>query len=470
VEAHEKIISNWVWGRHRDRDFFCVFRRQTFFGPPVAFLVVAGERRDSERRGRHRWAIGTARRNSGALGSAKQDPATRTHRPRSRKAWPPIGSGRFNPPLKEIAMVPRVSLTATAVLALLVNNPAFAQDIRLHVLADGPQIATPSTETIFVREAANAIGVTDPLIGYWLMQPMITPDRCEGRLSKFVLMTTEPIASLLQRSGEWTGQWIGSTANVAALAAENAGQWVTTNTGVMVVAIQDTGRWVASRSAEFAVMARDAGQWITVNTDSAVRGAGEWISVSSNAAASSLDAAASAFSGEWIAVEDWSESVMKEVERRLRANDAGEFSTLLKESGFVLTNINIGVGLIPKLDVAFKHERTLSAEEMDAFRKKTEEYSKKSNGIVGFIEATLLKKLLKAGEYSGAARISEIKIDLFPLPDLEVSFDPLRFQEDQEKMLVEAYDFSQSGAQDLKSLHERLLKIEAHLSQSDGKN
>lgn len=365
-------------------------------------------------------------------------------------------------------MLPHPSLITIAVLALIANHPAFAQDIRLHAWADGQQTATPSTETIYVGEPANVIDVTDPLMGYWLMQRMSTPERCEGKLSKLVLMTTEPITSLMQSSGEWAGKWLGSTASVVALAADNAGQWVTTNTGVIVVAVQDTGQWAASRSAEFAVMAWDAGQWITVNTDLAVRGAGEWISVNSKAAASSLGEAASAFAGEWIVVENWSQSVIKEVERRLRAKDVGEFSTLLKESGFVLTNINVGVGLIPKLDVAFKHERNLSPEEIDEFRKKTDEYSDKSKGIVGFVEAVLLKKLLKAGEYSGVARISEIKIDLFPLPDLEVSFDPLRFQEGQEKMLVEAYDFSQSGAQDLMSLHERLLKIEAHLSQSVG--
>lgn len=360
-------------------------------------------------------------------------------------------------------MVPRFSLTISAVLALLVNHSALAQETHLHAWVDGQQIATTSTETSFVKEATNTIDVTHPLMGYWLMERMNAPERCENRLSKFVLMTTEPIANLMQKSGEWAGQWLGSTASLVALAAENASQWVTTNTGVVVMAVQDTGQWAASRSTEFAVMARDAGQWVTDSTDSAVRGAGEWISVSSNAAAS-------AFAGEWIIIEDWSESVIKEVERHLRADDTSDFSKLLKESGFVLTNINIGVGIIPKLDVAFKHERNLSIEEMDTFRKNIEEYSNKSGGIVGFIEVVLLKKLLKAGEYSGAARISEIKINLFPLPDLEVSFDPLHFQEGQEKMLDEAYGFSQSGAQDIKSMHERLLKIEAHISQSDGEN
>lgn len=355
-------------------------------------------------------------------------------------------------------MAPRLPMTATAVLALLANNPALAEDIRQHAAA------TPSGEAIFVKSAASAVGGrADPVIEPWIIPQAAAPERCEAPLSQLVFKTTAPMVSLVQSTGEGAGQWLASTANAAALLAENASQWVATNTEVVVLTVQDTGQWIASRTAAFAVMARDAGQWITVNTNSVVRGTGDWISSSSTAAANSLVSAASAVAGEWIVVEGWSESVVKEVERRLRANDSGEFSTLLKESGFVLTNINIGVGLIPELDVEFRHERSLSPEELTVFRTKVQEYVKKSNSIVGFIEGALLKKMVKAGEYSGTAHVSDIRIDLFPLPDLRVSFDPLRFQEEQDKMLAEAYDFSQSGAKDLKSLHERLLKIEAYL-------
>jgi hypothetical protein len=371
--------------------------------------------------------------------------------------------------LKEIAMAPHLSMTATAVLALLAN-PALAEDIRQHVAIGGSQIATPAAQDAFATRPAIVVGVAHPLMEQWIITQTAPPERCEASLSKLVFKTAEPIVNLVQGSGEGAGQWLASKANAAAQFAENANQWVTTNTEVVVLAVQDTGQWIASRSAEFAVMARDAGQWITVNTNSAVYGTSEWISSSSSAAANSLVATASAIVGEWIIVEGWSERVVKEIEHRLRAKDAGEFSALLKESGFVLTNINIGVGLIPDLDIEFTHERTLSPEELSAFKAKVQKYVEKTDSIVGFAEGLILKKILKAGEYSGAAHISDIRIDLFPLPDLMVSFDPLRFKDEQNKMIADAYDFSQSGAKDLKSMHERLLKIEAYLPRFQANN
>jgi hypothetical protein len=138
-----------------------------------------------------------------------------------------------------------------------------------------------------------------------------------------------------------------------------------------------------------------------------------------------------------------------------------EFQALMRESGFVMANVKVGLGVIPELDVEFRHERALTPEERAAFKAKVDAYVSKAPMPLSYFEKLLLRRLSKAGEMSEGMRISELHIDLVPLPGIQLFFDPLRFEEEQNKMIQDAYDFSKTGQKSLTSIEERVSKIEA---------
>jgi hypothetical protein len=260
-----------------------------------------------------------------------------------------------------------------------------------------------------------------------------------------------------------TSQWIAESSNSVVNAARNTSDWIASSSNAVVLAFQDAEKWAAERASA----ARNTSEWVASNSSAAVFAAqdtGEWIAASSGAAISLVIDAASHTFHTFAALEDWSANIVRQVESHLRADPTSEFAVLVRESGFALTDVKVGVGLIPDLTVEFRRERNLDPTESQAFKTRVDAYARNAAGPVGYFEGLLLRRLLKAGEYSGGMRISEVHVDVFPLPGLQVFFDPFGFEEEENKMLVDAYDMAQAETTDLKSIEERISKIEAMLS------
>ena len=311
---------------------------------------------------------------------------------------------------------------AAAVIALLAYSPVQAQEAGQRIDQAAVRVATASEPTF-----VPVVGVPMRAENTWTAPSgHDTSWTAYGmRVWSFVHTTTvQPAIDLARTSGEWIA--MGSSA--AAGAAQNAGQWLAANATTVVITAQDTGEWVVSSSS------------LALNT--------------------AVDTASKTFSA-LSSLDDWSVKLVREVENHLRADNTSEFTLLIKESGFVLANIKVEIGIIPELAVEFRHERDLNPEEGTAFKTKVQEYVKKSTGTIAYFEGLLLRRLANAGEYTGGMRISEIHVDVFPLPGMEVFFDPFRFEQQQTEMLAEAYELAEKEENTVKALKERLVKLEA---------
>jgi hypothetical protein len=326
-------------------------------------------------------------------------------------------------------MAPALSTRAVALIVLLVNAPVMAQDAGRQ--ADPTGLLMTAASVAAVIPVANPAMMSDRVetAPAWHSIPLAAHT---DRIWSFVHTTTvQPAMNLARDSGEW----IVSNSSAAVAVAQSASQWLAANAKTMVFSVQDTGEWVVTRSGA--------------------------------ALDSAFDAAAGTLSS-LTAVEDWSANLVREVESRLRSDGTSEFAILIKESGFALTNIKVGVGIIPELVVEFRHERRLTPDEITAFRTKVDDYARKSAWPVGYFEGLLLRQLSKAGEYSGGMRISELHVDVFPLPGLAVFFDPFRYEEEQNKMLVDAYAAAEADGKSVTSIQERIAKLESAIAALKG--
>ena len=377
-------------------------------------------------------------------------------------------------------MTPPFWTKVAILIALLANGPAHAQSISQHMAANAARIANPLAEATIVAgtSAAHIVGpVLEPIntaganvagngettaikFTALVKPPRVLLESHTDLIRRFLHTTTvEP----LMRVARGAGEWIASGANTAAIAAKQTSDWIASGSTCVVSAARNTSNWIASSSGAAVLALEDTSRWVEAKA-SAAWNTSEWIATSPSAAVSlAIGAASDTLSGLSI-MEDWSINLVKQVEKHLRADDASEFASLLRESGFALTDVKVGVGIIPELSVEFRHERDLTPAEIQAFKAKVDAYTKTAPGPVGYFEALLLRRLLKAGEYSGGLRISEVHIEVFPLPGLKVLFDPFNFEQEQNKMLVDAYGMAQSERADLKTIEERVSKIETMLS------
>jgi hypothetical protein len=414
------------------------------------------------------------------------------------------------------------STKAVVLLALLANGPACAQDAGQRAIVDAGPMIPPEMMGILPAAPAEAQGAVssadNATIGDFLHRTTVQPIVKLARdSSEWVASSSNAAAVAAQDASQWiaanasavagvahnTGDWIAAGSDTTVALAQNAKQWVTAKVGAVAGTAQDTGEWLASSSNAAVSAAQNAGQWIAASSNAAVNAAqnagqwvatgpnaavsaaaqwttagkdavvvaaqntGEWIASSSSTAVASTIGAASTVIGSVMVLEDWSVNIVKKLESHLRVD--GEFAALVKESGFALSNIKVGIGIIPELDAEFQHERTLSPAEIAAFKTKVNNYVSKAPAPLGYLEKLVLRRLLKAGEMSGGIRVSELHIDLIPLPGLEVFFDPMRFEEEHNQMLVDAYEGAKAGEKNLKSIEERISRIEAMLSTPQGK-
>lgn len=248
-------------------------------------------------------------------------------------------------------------------------------------------------------------------------------------------------------SKDYASDWIAARSEDAATAGYGAYEWLSSGASFVTTAAYDASEWISEKSQDVAETAQETADWIASET-----------TIAASAATGTVN---EALDGLWI-LEDWSEEFVKGVKEKLLEDKTSEFAKLVSESGFVVSSVVVGVGMIPSLDVEFRHERDLSPEEFAAFKKKVEEYAK-SSGLMGYLETVLLRNLARAGELTGGLRISELHVDLFPFPGLALLFDPFNVEKKRDEMLFNADEFARKHGSEVDALIRRIEKLEADL-------
>jgi hypothetical protein len=261
--------------------------------------------------------------------------------------------------------------------------------------------------------------------------------------------------------------WIEWSMNALAASAENAGIWIAARSDHAATASQDAYEWLSASTSFITTAAYGATEWISETSEDiaeSVEETTDWIaSETTTAAHAATGTVNEALDGLWI-MEDWSEEFVEEVKKKLQEDKTSKFAMLVSESGFVLTNVVVGVGMIPSLDVEFRHERDLSPEELAAFKKKVTDYADKAGGLMGYLETVLLRNLARAGQLSGGLRIGELHVDLFPFPGLALLFDPFHVEKERDQMLFSADEFARTHVSEIDALEQRIDKLEAELA------
>jgi hypothetical protein len=254
---------------------------------------------------------------------------------------------------------------------------------------------------------------------------------------------------VIAMSADYASEWIAARSEDAATASQDAYEWLSARTSFMATAAYGATEWISETSQDVAETAQETTDWIAAET-----------TIAAHAATGTVN---EALDGLWI-LEDWSEEFVDEVKKKLQEDKTSDFAKLISESGFVLTNVVVGVGMIPSLDVEFRHERDLTPEELVAFQKKVIEHAEKSSGLMGYLETILLRNLARAGQLSGGLRIGELHVDLFPFPGLALLFDPFNVEKERDEMLFGADEFTRNHASEMGVLKQRIEKLEAELA------
>jgi hypothetical protein len=343
-------------------------------------------------------------------------------------------------------MMPPLSTKTAALILLLTNSSAFAQTADQPAAASAAQIAAPVSEPAATAGAgaASASEETAIIFGPSVDLPSYASDAPADSVSQFLRATTvEPVI----RAARYAGEWISSGSDAAVFALQGAGRWVASGSNCVARAAGTMSEWVASGSSAAVFAARNTGDWVSTNSIAAVN-----LAVDTATSVSSLTI-----------FENWSGNLVKKIENHLRGEGAGAFHHLILESGFALTDVQVGVGIIPDLTVNFRHVRNLTPAESEVIKTKIDAHARAAPGIIGFFEAIVLRRLLKAGQYTGGMRISEVHVSLFPLPDLEVLFDPFSYENDKNQKIAGADSLSKADSQSLKAIEDRVSKIETIL-------
>ena len=148
----------------------------------------------------------------------------------------------------------------------------------------------------------------------------------------------------------------------------------------------------------------------------------------------------------------------------IHSGEFEKFLTLVYESGFVLSEVDVGVELLPVLSVYFEHERSLSEEEQATVTQSIEDYISNEENSVGYAEAFILRSLMKAGAYSADVDLKGVDISVFPLPGVTLTFDPVRNQIRNEMRIEESSVESEKALQLEKMLEDRLKRLEAEIA------
>ena len=316
-----------------------------------------------------------------------------------------------------------------------------------------------------------ASDLKDEAVGWfaWGKDAIVTSGHYAG---DWIAARSEDAATVSHHAYEWLGagssfmaataydasEWVSETSRDLSetaqgmadwIAAHDPYEWLSASSSFMAATAHNTSEWVSETSQDLAEAAQETTDWIAAET-----------TVAAQAATGHVDAA---LDGAWI-THDWSQDFIDEVKKKLQEDKTSDFAKLVSASGFALTNVVVGVGLIPSLDVEFRHERDLSPEERAEFEKMIQAYAEKTSGLIGYLETILLRNLARAGKLSGGLRIGELHVDLFPLPGLDLFFDPFHVEKKRDEMLFSSDEHTRTYRAEFHVLEQRIKKLEAELA------
>jgi hypothetical protein len=166
----------------------------------------------------------------------------------------------------------------------------------------------------------------------------------------------------------------------------------------------------------------------------------------------------------------WPPNAMDQFVEDLHGDAFTEFAELVARTGFAISDVKVGVGIVPDLAVEFKHVRDLTKEEIVAVEKLIKEYTSHATKKVGYIESILLHNLVVAGKYSATTDISSVSVKLFPFPGLVLKFDPFHYTERKANKLKSAFDLATITSVEEDQLEKRLNNIEAEIEKLHAKS
>lgn len=148
----------------------------------------------------------------------------------------------------------------------------------------------------------------------------------------------------------------------------------------------------------------------------------------------------------------------------MQADEFQVFLDLVYDTGFTLARVDVGVFLLPSFSIYFEHQRDLSDEEREEISQKIDAYVDDETNKAGYLEAVVLRSLVRAGEYSGEIDLQGARISLLPLPGLSLTFDPVRVLQRDEVKIDEAALNAVRALELQAELTQRLELIEAQIS------
>ncbi len=152
--------------------------------------------------------------------------------------------------------------------------------------------------------------------------------------------------------------------------------------------------------------------------------------------------------------------LMKKFVASIHNGEAHEFLDLVEMTGFVLTDIEVGLELFPHISFDFEHTHRLTDAERDEAIFEIEEHVKGESVRLMFVERFLLKGLLKAGEISDEIDVKAVKIGILPIPGATLVFDPVRHALKKTARLEAAAEDAREARLKEIELMERLEKLE----------
>ncbi len=152
--------------------------------------------------------------------------------------------------------------------------------------------------------------------------------------------------------------------------------------------------------------------------------------------------------------------LMKKFVASIHNGEAHEFLELVEMTGFVLTDIEVGLELFPHISFEFEHTHRLTDAERDVAVFEIEEHVKSEAIRIMFVERFLLKGLLKAEELSDEIDIKAVKIGILPIPGVTLIFDPVQHQLKKSARLEAAAEEAREARLKEVELIERLEELE----------
>ena len=128
-------------------------------------------------------------------------------------------------------------------------------------------------------------------------------------------------------------------------------------------------------------------------------------------------------------VRNWPKDAIDDFIKRLNDREFANFSTLVDKSGFAISNVEVGLGIIPSVSVHFTHTRDITAQEYAALEDEIRDYSSELGAVGSYIETTILRGLLVAAQETKGARLTGVGITLFPFPSVRLNFDPFDYSD-----------------------------------------